>query len=176
MHSPEAARVIRWIGEYGNTLLPLARAFALDRDEAEDILQEAWIVALRKGHAVRDPEMVGAWLRRVVLNVGRTRARNRLRRASLRARWLSPSPTVSPPNTLEEERLRQRLWRAVAALPELQQQVVILRVVEQMSTKEASEALNRVEGTIKASLHRALAKLRSELGRSLPEDSSLVDE
>ena len=69
---------------------------------------------------------------------------------------------------VNRELRRLRLWRAVAELPELQKQVVLRRIVEDMSTKDAARSLNRAEGTIKASLHQAMTRLRREFGEDSP--------
>lgn len=179
MDEHAAKRVSRWVREYGPSLLPVARSLAEDSDGAEDLLQEVWMVALRRQHMVAEDGPVRSWLHNVLINVARGRARKRARRLDLLRRWwrptLGPTPRPASPS-LEGEQLRNLLWREIAALPALQRQVVLLRVVEDLSTAEAAAALNRAEGTVKASLFRALNKLEETLGE-LPVDwSELCDQ
>ena len=171
MHDPHLDRVSSWIREYGKQLLPVARSFAVDQDDAEDILQEAWIIAHDKGHTVRERKAVRSWLYQVVMNIGRARARKRRRRQSLVSRFLHTGTRPEGPITFEEEQRRHHMWKAIADLPDLQKRVVLLRVVEGMSTKQAAEAIDRAEGTVKGSLHRALLRLRREMESSGPEQA-----
>ena len=63
--------------------------------------------------------------------------------------------------------MRRATWRRVASLPKLQREVLVLRIVEGLSTTEAAERLGRAEGTVKASLSRGLSSLRTELSDAL---------
>jgi len=156
-----------WIDLYGPRLLPVAGAFASGCDEAEDILQEVWIIAAHKSHLKPAGTPIRAWLYTITLNIGRSLVRKRQRRAKLFGLWQSLAGhehTEREPASIGAELARLRLWREVAELPELQKQVVLLRVVEGMSTGEAARALDRAEGTVQASLYRATARLRRELG------------
>lgn len=70
----------------------------------------------------------------------------------------------TPPPSLEGEQSKLRIWQAIAELPELQREVLLLRVVDERSTAEVAQILDRAEGTVKASLHRALTRLRNTVG------------
>lgn len=166
MTDPAIARVTAWIGEYTPRLLPVARALCVSPDEGEDLLQEVWVVALRQQHRVRDGTDVGPWLHRILFNVARSRRRTSSRRRGILSKWWrsgdgAPRPTRPP--SLESEQVKLLLWREIAALPELQGRVVLLRVVGGLSTEEAARAINRAEGTVKVSLHRALMRLEERL-------------
>lgn len=166
MSDPDATCLRDWIDQHGSRLLPVARALAQGADEAEDLLQETWIVALRRRHTLAPDAAVGAWLHRILINVARGRARTAARRRRLLARWWGGREMHMPPvePSSPGERARALLWREVAELPELQRQVVLLRVIEGMSTAETAQAIDRAEGTVKASLHRAIKRLERRLG------------
>ena len=172
------AELAGWIAEFTPRLLPVARAFARGPEEAEDILQETWLVALKTAHQRSSGSPIGAWLCRVTLNLGRMRMRKRKRRESLFARSMAVgdlSDGTTPPE-LGAEQLRLRLWRYIGELPDLQQEVVMLRLVEGMNTLESAEALGRAEGTVKSSLHRALRTLRRRLQLARGDTVERVDE
>ena len=137
-------------------LVPLAERLLGDRAEAEDVVQEAFLRLARSGQSERttpDParhdagdhgplldrpnEVVGAWLRRVVLNLGVNRLRDRRRADArlLRATRLdgalnperSPDDDDSPPHALLRAEVRDEVRAALAALPERQRACLLLR-------------------------------------------------
>jgi RNA polymerase sigma-70 factor (ECF subfamily) len=177
MREADGALLAQWIEQHGPRLWPVACAFAPDDDEAEDILQETWVVALRRFHTLRDGAPVGPWLHRIVLNVGRARRRKVARRAALLWRWGRPEPEAQSPTgagSLTHEHIKRILWREIAELPALQRTVVLLRTVDGLSTAEAAHVIGRAEGTVKASLHRALKRLARRL-QAQGVDSSFLE-
>lgn len=166
MPHPATVRVSGWIDEFTPRLLPLARALCVSPDEGEDLLQEVWVVALRQADAVDGNADPGPWLRRILFNVARSRERTAARRRRLLSRWFPPDVTALPQQrwpTLESEQIRWVLRREIAALPELQARVVLLRVVGGLSTAETARTIHKAEGTVKACLHRGLARLGQRL-------------
>ena len=166
MDGREEAVFGQWIRKHGPWLLDVARSFAEDADEAEDILQETWIVALRNlDQRPRDPS-VRAWLYSIALRIGGGRLRTRTRRSRLLGQWPLDVPMPCPatmPSSERGARMIGQLWREIGALPPLEQQVILLRLVGGMTMAETAASLNRAEGTVKASQHRALRKLRAHL-------------
>jgi RNA polymerase sigma-70 factor (ECF subfamily) len=153
----------RQIREYTPRLLAVARGFATGDVEAEDILQEVWWKVARRGERRPSEVPLGAWLVAVTLNVGRDHLRRTRRRDLLMRLWGGVAGTTPPAQDPVHE--GSALWRAVGELPALQREVVILRVVEGVSTSEAASILGRAEGTVKASLSRALSRLRRQFDR-----------
>ncbi len=102
-----------------------------DRQEAEDVVQEAFIALTRAAVLHRPDDEVLAWLRRVCLNVGHNRVRTRLRagRHLERAGRLAERDTGSPeplPTVLREE-MRSAIRRSLAPLPERHRACLLLR-------------------------------------------------
>ncbi|MGO4423362.1 sigma-70 family RNA polymerase sigma factor, partial [Streptomyces sp. MCAF7] len=85
-----------------------------------------------------------------------------------RARKLDEVPTEQLPDARVEDSTEQHADRALlmdilGVLAPKQRSVVVLRHWEQMTTEETAEALGMSTGTVKSTLHRALARLRQEL-------------
>ena len=153
-------------------LLDVVRSFCTDDVEAEDILQEVWMIVASKAHHRPEGVPIGAWLHVVALNRARSHRRRMRRRSWLAALWageLPPAHDATCAPSLPGELRRAQLWHAIAELPSLQRDAVLLRVVDGLSTREAADRLGRAEGTVKASLHRGLRTLRRLLTTS-PEE------
>jgi RNA polymerase sigma-70 factor (ECF subfamily) len=155
-----------WIREYAPQLLAVAQSFATEAQEAEDLVQETWVIAFQKFNRRPPDGAILSWLHSITLNLGKGLAKRRKRRSLLRRQWATEMPKlateVNDPS-ISRHLANRRLWNCIAELPELQRQCVLLRVVEGMTTAEAAQAMGRAEGTVKASLHRGLEKLRNEL-------------
>lgn len=135
-------------------LVGLAGAVTFDRSAAEEIVQESFAGLARRlarpDEPVRDPV---AYLQRSVVNLGihHVRRRNRQRRLAEPPRTLATLPEVA------------ELWPLVAALPVRQRAVVALRFWEDLRHEQIAVVLDIPLGTVKSTLHRALARLKEQL-------------
>jgi RNA polymerase sigma-70 factor (ECF subfamily) len=147
-----------------------------DRHEAEDVAQEAFVIAYRSLATWRADGAVGAWLSRIAVRLA-------IRRSTQRRRvtWLAPmAAEADEPGTATRYRtaaldapdpahavLRSErdagLRAAVAALDEPYREVVALRFFADRSLAEIAEATERPLATVKTHLHRGLARLRRNL-------------
>ncbi|MGB7213261.1 MAG: RNA polymerase sigma factor [Gemmatimonadales bacterium] len=159
----DVSELKRWMREYTARLLAVVQAYASAEVEAEDLLQEVWLKAYR-GALARSPGVpIAGWLTVIALNVGRDHVRRQARRERLRRLWGWTTLQRSvPAPEFGELHPRSRLWLAVGRLPTMQRQVVILRIVEDLSIAETARLLGCAEGTVKAWLSRALHELRRE--------------
>jgi len=142
-----------------------------DRSEAEDILQEVFLRAaraLKEGSEDRNRR----WLFKVASNLAIDRLRRRRFKmasidhfsqgASLERAFEGDSPM--PDEVMSQSELRCALDGAVAALPVEQREVVLLRHFSGLSFSEISKVTGRPLGTVLSRMHRALEKLRKEMG------------
>jgi RNA polymerase sigma-70 factor (ECF subfamily) len=151
--------------------LRAARAVALaelgEPFDAEDACQDAFLVALERLEECRRPERFGGWLIQIVRN----RARN-IRR-SQRVRMSVPLDQVAssaPGPSAERVELRDRLRQALAELPSVQREIVLLHDLEGLRHAEIAEVLGLSPGASRVSLHRARAALRAALAPIRPEE------
>ena len=137
-----------------------------DGRDAEEVTQDGLVRAYR-AIASYEPERIRAltlraWLAAIVVNLARNRYRRR------------PGPTAELPadrrdedaSTVPHEVAARResagVWAALLAdLPALYRAPVVLRHVDGLSFAEIAEILGRPEGTVKAQVHRGLARLRT---------------
>ena len=137
-------------------------------DEAEDVVQEAFIKAYRHLASFRRESPFRPWLLRIVANETHNLTRSRGRRAelSLRLGGESGPPAGDDPESvaLATDR-RTRLLRAVAILSEREREAVVCRYFLQLSEAETAEVLGLPLGTVKSRTSRGLARLREEVAR-----------
>jgi RNA polymerase sigma-70 factor (ECF subfamily) len=128
-----------------------------------------FLKAVQVARALDPPNDWDRWLTRVAINACRDRRRAGWWR---RFRWSTdpidrlelPAETRDPDRLAIDAQLRDRLWRAFRVLPGRQQEVFVLRQVEQWSTDEVAEALQITTGSVKRHLFRAIRHLRLSLG------------
>jgi RNA polymerase sigma-70 factor (sigma-E family) len=138
------------------SLLRLCVLLSGQREDAEDIVQEAFIRSARKLPELTD-EAVGPYLRAAAVNLWK----NRLRRARMERRVRPSSARPELPQAAGEW---DDVWRAVKRLPPRRRACVVLRFYEDMSEAETARVLGCSVGTVKSQTSRALLSLRKELG------------
>ena len=130
-----------------------------DLAEADDLLAEAYTRAWERWSDVSTHAAPAAWVVRVALNLHRDRWRSRRLFGRLR-----PAPPVAAP----ELDLDCDLLQALRALPERQRDVVVLRILLDLTNDQVAETLGIAPATVSVHLHRALTTLRLTVPSSAP--------
>ncbi|MFI9597593.1 RNA polymerase sigma factor [Nonomuraea sp. NPDC052265] len=139
-------------------------------DEAEDVVQEAFVKAFRHLSGFRRGAPFRPWLLRIVANETHNLTRARGRRSDLAVRLTAtadPAAPDDPAGAAVATDRRTRLLEAVRGLPERERQAVVCRYFLQLSEAETAQVLGWPVGTVKSSTHRGLARLREEVGGEL---------
>lgn len=140
--------------------------------QAEELAQEAMVRTWWRWRLVGRPSDPASYARKVLVN----RQRSLLRRAATETRSLArfrPDELVTPAG---DERAMV-LWQAVQDLPVRQRAVLVLRFYEDLPEAEVARLLGLSVGTVKSRCHRALARLRDQLGSpSLDPSGSTTEE
>ena len=130
-----------------------------DHQEAEDLTQETFIRAYRAlgsydSDRIRSMEL-RPWLWTIAMNLGRNHLRDRARRPIFVHSEVEPGAD-------DPEPVDGVAWdRRLSSLSDSQRTAVVLRHVVGMGTAEIARVTGRPEGTVKADVHRGLARLRS---------------
>ena len=134
------------------------------REDAEDLVQDAFIQALDKIDSFDAGRPFAPWFFRILTNRGLNARQSR----SLRAVSEIPDDTAtsaeSPDRSAERGDLRRRLRQAVAALPERQRLIVQLFEIDGWTSGEIAAALGIADGTVRWHVHEARRILREALG------------
>lgn len=143
-------------------LTRLAAMLVGDRETAEDVVQDVFARMQRRRWRLSDPQRAERYLRVAVINGARTVLRRR--RTAARHQPERPS-TEQPAERSVLDRLRDDTVRAaVASLPARQQQVILLRYLEDLSIAETARVLGISGAAVKASTGRAMTSLATSLG------------
>lgn len=140
----------------------LASALVRDESDANDLVQETWLVAAE--HAPTDGRPLKPWLSRVALNLVRMRSRASKRRLAREAA-VEPSSDSAPTPDALVGRLRAQSVVAdeVLRLAEPYRNTVLLHYFEDLSSAEIARRSGIPEGTVRRRLKVALDELRGRL-------------
>ena len=142
---------------YDEVVRTLALAVG-DRQRAEDAAQEAFATAHRRWADVSRMDRPVGW----VVVVGTNRMRRWISRHDRRFGAAAP-PGSDPPDPADAVVSGETLRVALGRLAPRQRAVVVLRYLCDLPTDEVAKALGCAPGTVKSSLHSALANLRLDL-------------
>jgi RNA polymerase sigma-70 factor (ECF subfamily) len=141
------------------------------RDDAEDIVQEAFIKAYQNLARYRDEAKFTTWLLRITANLGTDRARMSTRRQSLEQResagalsWMTVGNGVEDPiDKMEMESRRALLREAIASLPDHHRNAIIFRDIQEMEYDDIAAFFKCSVGGAKLRVLRARRALRDRL-------------
>jgi RNA polymerase sigma-70 factor (ECF subfamily) len=163
---------------HNQRLYRIARGIAGNDSEAEDIVQEAYVIAFGRLDGFRGESALATWLSRIVINEALGRLRKKRRATGLAASGdrgsdgkIIPFPlNIShddPERAMAQRQILQLVERAVDALPAVYRSVFIARLVEGLSIEETAELLGVRPETVKTRLHRARHLVRKQLDEQI---------
>lgn len=151
---------------------------------AEDCVQESFISAMQKVASLQEPSALKAWLKRIVINNCLMKLRHQKRRNEINVDDFMPmfdhnnfrvephwSSIKTPEVVLQDHQSSEQILNYINQLPNDYRVVLLLRDMEEFSTKEVAKVLGCSEGNVKVRLHRARA-LKKMLVPILPETPS----
>ncbi len=148
-----------------------------ERGQAEDMVQDAYVSALRDLRRLNDPNRFYPWLCRIAVN----RAIEEKRKSSRRARWVGdvndtgkdeamwPSLQPSVLEKLVDGERAERVRAALYHLPDGQRSAVVLRYFDDLPMKNIANILECKEVTARSQIFRGLRRLGAVLREMAPE-------
>jgi RNA polymerase sigma-70 factor (ECF subfamily) len=172
---------------YNQRLYRVVRSVIRDADEAEDVLQDAWVRAYEHLDQFEGRASFATWATKIAFYEALSRARKSKRWAPLETETGEIMPEVNarssgetPESQAMRGELEEMLQAAVDGLPDTYRSVFMLREIEQLSTGDTAESLGLSEEAVKTRLHRGRALLRRELtariGATAPHAYSFMGE
>jgi RNA polymerase sigma-70 factor (ECF subfamily) len=162
---------------HNQMLFRTARSILRDDSEAEDALQDAYILAYRAMPNFRGDAKLSTWLTRIVVNEAIARSRKRQHSAEvirLHGEYqhidevtMTAGASESPERAAMRLQTRKLLEQSIDSLPEAFRSVFVLRTVQEMSGEEVAACLGITEATVRTRLFRAKSLLREALSREI---------
>jgi RNA polymerase sigma-70 factor (ECF subfamily) len=140
-----------------------------NREDAEDVAQEAFAKAYRSFSQLRDRERFRAWLVRMTWRMALDRQRSNRRRTTREDRADSRLPASAgravdtAAGEYEQRERAEHLWRAIDGLSEKLRMVIVLAGIQGHDIKEVAALLALPEGTVKSRLFAARQQLKDAL-------------
>jgi RNA polymerase sigma-70 factor, ECF subfamily len=161
---------------YGGRLLAVARRFTRNDEDAQDVVQSAYLSAFRALNDFEGACQLSTWLHRIVVNTALMKLRSRRRKPEESIDALLPafqddghhveqfSEWSTPADQLmERKETRATVRECIEQLPENYRLVLTLRDIEELSTQEVAGMLAMTPTAVKVRLHRARQALSTLL-------------
>lgn len=165
---------------HNQSLYRTARSILRDDAEAEDAVQDAYLLAYRGIDKFRGDARLLTWLTRIVVNQAIAKSRKSSRRAEVirldgdtkrnndaTEMNMTPDPAESPERAAMRTQTRHLLEQKIDALPDAFRTVFVLRALEEMSNEEVAVCLDIPEATVRTRFFRARSLLREALSREI---------
>lgn len=154
----------RWIEEIYPSLHRAAWMMTGDRSAAEDLAQEALVVAFSRWHRYDGRGSRAGWVHGILVRLTRkhfrTLSRLRRRLEVYFDRNASVAQPSDPAGDTAQAEWRECVWAEVAKLPRRQAEAIALRYGQQLEYADVAEILNCSVGTVKSRVHHGLKRLR----------------
>ena len=157
------------VAAYEKNVFNVALQMTGNREDAQDMAQEAFLKAYTSLSSFRGDSRFSSWLYRIVSNVclDYLRRQNRRPKSSLTVEDDEgetveldiPDESQSPEALLERKLTREAVRRGLRELPPEQRQILLLREIQGLSYDEIAEAMDLEPGTVKSRIFRARKKL-----------------
>lgn len=163
----------------------LAYSILQNREDAEEVVQDAFIRIYRSLANFRGDAQFSTWMYRIIVNLCNNKFRwNKVRGANRNLsidaplsnddgddglRLELPGQDAQPSEQTAYAELRERLEQAMAQLPESYRMAVMLRNVQQLDYDEIARILNCAVGTVKSRINRGREMLRQALKLDNPK-------
>ena len=155
------------VEEHSSFVYNLAFRMMGNREEAEDVAQDAFLSAFRAFDRFRGESRVTTWLYRITMNAALMRLRKTKKARTLEQTGVEDMEVVdwaaSPEREAQNTELREKLFEGLDRLESDLKAAVVLRDVQGLSNSEAAETLDISVPALKSRLHRARVLLRKFL-------------
>lgn len=169
---------------HGGRLLAVTRRITRSEQDAEDAVQEAFLLAFRSLSGFDGRSTLGTWLHRIAVNAALSKARKGKHHKATSIDELLPvfdngfhkehpvALAVTDDTSGQSTHQVRAVWDALAQLPDEYRDVVVLRDIEGLESKAAATSLGISDALVRQRLHRGRQALLKLLQQTLSEDNA----
>lgn len=169
MDEPTRRRLIELLAPIHDRVRETARRLEASSSDGDDLFQEALLKACQKLASLRDAEKFPMWFHRILINTHRNRSRRAFWRrfARLESERDLAMEITGEEGRLSEERFHraERLARALATLPTVQREAVVLAEIQGYTIEEIAAMQGATPSAVKSRLMRGRDRLRRHYAR-----------
>jgi RNA polymerase sigma factor (sigma-70 family) len=159
------------IKKYNQRLYRIIRAYGIDDDDCEDVMQTTYISAFRNLNSFQKKSKFSTWLIRIAIN--ECLAYLRKQKIQTERLYLVKSEYSGYNNSSEieyvKEEVKMILEKAIEDLPDKYRVIFVMREIEELSGRETANILGLSESNVRVMLYRAKEMLRLDLTGKLGE-------
>ena len=146
---------------YQERLYWQCRNIVKNHEDADDVLQNTFIKIFKNIGKFKGDSQLFSWMYRIATNEAITFLKDRAKKQKLSSQELQQQIIYNLENDVyfEGDAIQLKLQKAIATLPEKQQQVFNMKYFQELKYKEISDILGTSEGALKASYHHATKKI-----------------
>jgi RNA polymerase sigma-70 factor (ECF subfamily) len=173
----------RLVVEYRNRIYHLGLRLMGNEQDAEDILQETFLIMVKKIHQFKGNSSFYTWLYRIAVNIGLRKLKSKPRKYTHISiddpdiEYISSTETAEWPSfdysRFNDKQLRKKLDKLIEKLPDIYRTVFILRDLHELSTEDTSKILQITPSNTKIRLMRARNYLKDELEKLVKSEGLL---
>lgn len=157
----------RLVQKYKYRAYGLAIKMVFDHHDADDITQEAFIKIWKKKQQLKEADKLKSWVFKIVSNEALQTLRQRKRKSFLFPGASSgkeqEKQAIAAHPYFSGDEIQKRFYEAMTALSGQQRNVFTMKYFEEMKYQEISEVTGLAVGTLKATYHQSVKKIRREL-------------
>lgn len=153
------------LAQYKERLYWHVRNIVKDHDDADDVLQNTFIKIFRNIDKFKGDSKLFSWMYRIATNESITFLNNKAKKLQVSSEeyQISLIENIESDVYFEGDEIQLKLQRAIALLPQKQQQVFNMKYFQELKYREMAEILETSEGALKASYHIAVKKIEEYL-------------
>ena len=157
----------RLVEEHHGEMVRVAARFVCGQAAAEDVVQDVWMVVVRRIGTFEGRCSLKTWIFRILTNRAKTAGQRDARNSPISMvpglGWEGWEPSSLPDDSILMEDAMAVVREAISDLPQNQRQVITLRDVDGCGAAEVCERLELTEGNQRVLLHRARSRVRSRV-------------
>jgi len=166
-------------GLYGKKILNYIFRLTGSREEAEDLMQDTFVLAFKNLDSLKENVKFQSWLFRIAQNSVFQKYRGKMPQIESIDVHDSgesggvielPASSKGPEDTVLSAELEKIVQKAINELPEKYRQVFVLSALQRLSYQEISEIVGRSLASVKSDIHRARVEVRDKIKEYLGDD------